>query len=247
LSFVSVFGIEVYCGRRKDFLKNIDNLLKNHLPIWIITLNTLMVEEALKNPFFMSILKANKFASHVVKFNVIDSSGIQLYILFKKLFIPERIPGIELIYDFLKIGLKRNLKFFFLGAKEEINKKAVEYLKKKFEGITISGRNHGYFKNDEEIIEKINNSETDVLFVGFDVPRQEIWIHKNLKKLKVKLVMGVGGSFDVISGRLPRAPYFLRIIGFEWFFRFLIQPWRIKRIKKLPVFFLRIFIEFLKR
>jgi len=70
---------------------------------------------------------------------------------------------------------------------------------------------------------------TDILFVAFGAPKQEIWINENLKKIPVKIAIGVGGAFDYISGRIPRAPGFVRRIGFEWLFRLANQPWRIKR------------------
>jgi N-acetylglucosaminyldiphosphoundecaprenol N-acetyl-beta-D-mannosaminyltransferase len=76
---------------------------------------------------------------------------------------------------------------------------------------------------------KIQNTVVDILFVAFGAPKQEFWINENLEKIPVKVAIGVGGAFDYISGKIPRAPGFIRNIGLEWLFRLVVQPWRIKR------------------
>lgn len=78
-------------------------------------------------------------------------------------------------------------------------------------------------------VKLLDNGKVDVLFVAFGCPKQEFWIYENLEKIPVKIAIGVGGTFDYISGKVPRAPKFIRAIGFEWLFRLIIQPWRIKR------------------
>lgn len=88
-----------------------------------------------------------------------------------------------------------------------------------------------------------NNQGIDILFVAYGFPKQEEWIYKNLPDLPVKVAMGVGGAFDYISGRVPRAPKFVRAIGLEWLFRLLVQPWRWKRQLALVKFVLLILKE----
>jgi N-acetylglucosaminyldiphosphoundecaprenol N-acetyl-beta-D-mannosaminyltransferase len=89
----------------------------------------------------------------------------------------------------------------------------------------------------------LKDKKVDILFVAFGSPKQEIWLSENLKKLPVKVAMGVGGSFDFISGRVSRAPRILRALGLEWLFRLVIQPWRIKRQLSLLAFIFLIFKE----
>ena len=155
-----------------------------------------------------------------------------------------RIPGIDLMLKICEIAENKNYKVFLLGAKPEIISLAAANIKKKFPGLNIVGLYHGYFNEEDEtkVIEKIQDAHPDILFVGLDIPRQEKWIYRNIKRLSAKVVMGVGGSFDVISGKLRRAPKWIRICGLEWFFRFLQEPWRIKRIINLPVFVYRILL-----
>jgi N-acetylglucosaminyldiphosphoundecaprenol N-acetyl-beta-D-mannosaminyltransferase len=112
-------------------------------------------------------------------------------------------------------------------------------LKKQF-CVDVVGYHHGYIFLDgkdfsEEIIDDINKKSVDILLVGLPTELQEHWIKKNIDKLNCKIVIGVGGSFDIISGRLKRAPKLFRILGLEWYFRLLQEPWRIKRILKLPL------------
>lgn len=107
----------------------------------------------------------------------------------------------------------------FLGGKGDVAKRCAECLKKKHPKLKVS------FHNEEP--GKI--PATDILFVAFGAPKQEYWITANLDKIPVRVAMGVGGAFDYISGRVPRAPKWIRNLGFEWLFRLIVQPWRLKR------------------
>ena len=153
-----------------------------------------------------------------------------------------RIPGIDLMMDMCRLAAENKLSVFLLGAKPEVIPETAVALKNRFPGLNISGFSHGYFgeKGEKEVLKEINSKKPDMLFVGLDVPRQEKWIYNNLKNISAKIVMGVGGSFDVISGKLKRAPAFMRAAGLEWLYRVAQEPWRITRIKDLPVFLIRI-------
>lgn len=128
-------------------------------------------------------------------------------------------PGIDVMGELVKMASKRGFTTGFLGGRDGVAKKTVECLRNKYPKLKVS------FHNEEQ--GKI--PATDILFVAFGAPKQEKWMAGNLKKLDVKVMMGVGGAFDYISGRVPRAPLVLRKMGLEWLFRLIIQPWRIKR------------------
>ncbi len=108
--------------------------------------------------------------------------------------------------------------------------------------LKIAGHRHGYFSSTEEkeIIREIGDLSPDILFVGLGSPRQEKWIFAHLKELNVNSALGIGGSFDVISNKLKRAPVFLRRMNLEWLYRCYQEPSRIKRIIRLPVFIFRV-------
>ncbi|MBI1919347.1 WecB/TagA/CpsF family glycosyltransferase, partial [Candidatus Microgenomates bacterium] len=94
----------------------------------------------------------------------------------------------------------------------------------------------GPSRHKNATMEQFSNETIDVLFVAFGFPKQEEWMARNIGKVPVRIMAGVGGAFDYISGAVPRAPLPIRLIGFEWLFRLIIQPWRIKRQLALLVF-----------
>lgn len=150
----------------------------------------------------------------------------------------EQIPGIDFIDDLCRIAAAASAAVFLLGAKPGVAEAAGRNLAKRHPGLKVAGARNGYFTPDEEpaVIAAIRASRAAVLLVGMSVPRQEKWIASRLESLGVPVVVGVGGSFDVIAGALRRAPRWMRARGLEWLFRLLQQPWRITRMKDLPVF-----------
>jgi N-acetylglucosaminyldiphosphoundecaprenol N-acetyl-beta-D-mannosaminyltransferase len=117
---------------------------------------------------------------------------------------------------------------FFLGSKENVIIQAVKNIQKEYPALNISGYNNGYFSADEEpgIIEKINKSKANILFVGMGFPLQEKFIIKNIDKINPNLIWNVGGLFDILSGYKPRAPRFFRKMRLEWLFRLMLEPRR---------------------
>jgi len=144
----------------------------------------------------------------------------------------------------LNLAAEKNHGVFFFGASKENIKYAAENIKKNYPDLNIKGFRSGYFDQSIEtaVIEEINSSGSDILFVGLSTPMQELWIGRNLDKIKCRIVMGVGGSFDVLSGRLISAPGWMRACGLEWLFRALQEPVRFYRILKIPVFLLKAFL-----
>lgn len=156
-------------------------------------------------------------------------------------FFSETIKGSSVFKNFC---LQSNAKIFLLGGEEITNKKTKEFFTKKC--INIVGNNSANINknNDDEIINEINNSKAEIVFVAFGAPKQERWIIENMKKTPlVKIFMGVGGSFDFIAGKIDRAPVFIQKIGFEWLWRLIKEPKRIKRILNAIFIFPREFTK----
>lgn len=146
------------------------------------------------------------------------------------------ISGSDLIEDLCKFGVKNNEKFFFLGGWKNRAKESGKVLSKKFEGLKYDfSPGEPMIKNDE-VIKKINEFRPDYLLVAYGMKRQEEWIEKNLKNLNVKVIVGVGRSFDYYSGALKRAPVWVRKMGFEWLFSLIKEPGRWRRQLVLPKF-----------
>ena len=142
--------------------------------------------------------------------------------------IPERVAGIDLFQNIVRMASERNYKLYFLGAKEEVVTKVVDLFESKYPRLQVAGFRNGYFneKEEKEIVEDIHRSKADVLFVAMGSPNKEIFLNKYINDMAVPFVMGVGGSFDVVAGKTKRAPLWMQKIGLEWFYRFLCEPQR---------------------
>lgn len=150
----------------------------------------------------------------------------------------ERVPGVELMEAICRESGKRGIKIFLYGAKEEVNAEAVKRLQERYPDIVVAGRQNGYLPEErfDELVTRINSSGADVLFLGLGSPRQENWINRYGDSLKVGLCMGVGGSFDALTGKVKRAPLSWRRMNLEWLYRLLQQPTRFSRQLNLFVF-----------
>lgn len=146
--------------------------------------------------------------------------------------VKERVTGIDLMEDVLAMAHQENFKVYFLGAKEETVKALVSNYSETYGENIISGYRNGYFndKDEPEIVNRIIQSHPQILFVAMPSPKKENFLYKYRKDLsEINFIMGVGGSFDVLAGKVRRAPIWLQKIGMEWFYRFIQEPrkmWR---------------------
>lgn len=141
----------------------------------------------------------------------------------------ERVAGIDLMVNLVQLAHQKNYKIFFFGAQEEVVKKVVDIYSDQFSPNIIAGYRNGYFKKEEEesIAREIGESGANILFVAISSPTKENFLYENKGLLqKVNFVMGVGGSFDVIAGKVKRAPIWMQKVGLEWFYRFAQEPQR---------------------
>ena len=141
----------------------------------------------------------------------------------------ERVAGIDLMENLVELAYKKNFKIFFFGAKEEVVSSVVKKYKIKYSKDIIAGYRNGYFKKEDEvnIAKQISASGADILFVAISSPTKENFLYDNKEALEgVNFIMGVGGSFDVVSGLVKRAPLWMQKIGMEWFYRFAQEPKR---------------------
>jgi N-acetylglucosaminyldiphosphoundecaprenol N-acetyl-beta-D-mannosaminyltransferase len=156
-----------------------------------------------------------------------------------------RVPGVELMHNICDLAAKRGYKVFVYGAKEEVSREACEKLLLLYPGLHIVGRANGYVKANEmsQLIEQINCSQAQILFLALGSPTQEKWLAENKRKLKnVRVCQGIGGTLDTITGTVKRAPEFWCNCNLEWFYRLACEPKRIKRQKVLPIFAAKVLI-----
>ena len=142
--------------------------------------------------------------------------------------IPERVAGIDVFTELVKLSAEKGYRPFFFGATEEVVKSVVQKFQKEYPKLEIAGYRNGYFNDGDskKIATEIKESRADILFVAFSSPKKEYWINEYLDYMKIPFVMGVGGSFDVIAGKTKRAPVWMQKCGLEWFFRFIQEPIR---------------------
>ena len=157
----------------------------------------------------------------------------------------ERVTGVELLEALMAEADRRRWIVYLLGAHPEVISLAAEKLAERYPGARVVGHRDGYFRQDEEeqIVQEIAEKQPHLLFVALGAPRQEQWMAKYRDQLNASLMMGVGGSFDVISGKVKRAPAIWQKLHLEWFYRLMCQPSRWKRQVAIPRFVLTVLRE----
>lgn len=142
--------------------------------------------------------------------------------------LPERVAGIDIFTELVRISSEKGYKPYFFGAKEEVVEEVVRRFKEKYPNLEVAGYRNGYFPQEEskKIAEDIQKSSADILFVAFSSPMKEFWIREHMNIMKVPFAMGVGGSFDVVAGKTTRAPKWMQKSGLEWLHRFIQEPRR---------------------
>jgi N-acetylglucosaminyldiphosphoundecaprenol N-acetyl-beta-D-mannosaminyltransferase len=167
----------------------------------------------------------------VINSDIINADGMSIVwaARFLGYNIPERVAGIDLMENLIRLAHKKGYSCFFLGARKQVVEKIINVYSSKYSKKIIAGFRNGYFdeQDEREIIKKIKESDANFLFVAITSPKKEIFLNKYKNELKnINLIMGVGGSFDVIAGTVKRAPKYIQDLGLEWFYRFAQEPKR---------------------
>ncbi len=197
--------------------------------------------------------KDKELFESVVNADIINADGIAVVWASKLLGepLPERVTGIDLMQNLVKLAHEKGYKIFFFGAREEVVKKVVEKYSKEYSPDIIAGYRNGYYSEEEEplIAKQIAESGANILFVAISSPKKEKFLYKYKNILKnINFIMGVGGSFDVVAGKVKRAPKWMQKLGLEWFYRFLQEPRRMWKRAFIDnfIFVYYVFVEFIK-
>ena len=201
----------------------------------IVAPNVEFIMQAQKDKEFFDILQTAELATP-------DSVGVILAGKLQKKPFKQRIPGQAYFRKILETAEKEGWTVYLLGGKGDIPQRAKQNVEKLYPKLKIVGYHEGYFEEDTEevVIEEINKLKPNILFVALGAPRQEKWIAKHRKELKVDVAAGQGGTFDYEAGNIKRAPKWIQKIGMEWLWRLILQPSRIKRMIVLPVYLFKI-------
>lgn len=232
---VDILGIPVDSITMSEAIAIFKGFLEEKRAHSIYTPNAEIMMAAQRDPELKDILKKADLL-------VADGAGV---VLASKLLgrpVPEKVSGLDLVKLTFKELAPLGVKYFLLGSKPGVAEAAAENIIARYPGIVIAGLRDGYFKaeDEEDILNTINSSGADILIVCLGAPKQEKWIHENKDKLKVRICIGVGGTLDVLSGKVVPAPEFMRRHGFEWLYRLYREPRRARRMLDLPRFVLRV-------
>ena len=201
----------------------------------VVTANAEIIYRASKNEDMKAIINQAQMVTA-------DGSGVVW--ASKQLGEPlaDRVTGIDLVNSICAASAQYGWKLYILGSAPGVADTAAKNICEKYLGCNIIGTHHGYFDAQEEqnILAELRELKPDVLFVALGAPRQEYWIAEHIKALGIPVGMGIGGSMDVLSGNVKRAPEWMQKMSLEWLYRFLIQPTRFKRMLALPKFMLAV-------
>lgn len=157
----------------------------------------------------------------------IDGMGVVWGARFCGHVVPERVAGVDLFHALLALSAEKGYPVFLLGATEEVVTETARRVQRLYPGLPLAGYHHGYFWDDEAaMVEQIKASGARLLFVAITSPKKENFINRWREQLGVDFVMGVGGTFDVVAGKVKRAPLWMQRAGLEWFYRVLQEPGR---------------------
>ncbi len=231
-----VLGVKVHTLTFEQTINRIQQYIEGRKPRMVITLGTEMVMMAQKNEEFISVVNGCDLICA-------DAVGIVWALRRKGFPIEEKVAGIDILEKLCSLSGTKGWRLYFLGAGEGIAEEAVQNLQKRYPDMIVAGVSHGFFTDDDAIVEKIRASSPDILFIALGSPKQEFWFVKHGEKLGVPVGIGVGGSFDVLSGKLKRSPQWMIKFGLEWLYRLYLQPWRWKRMLVLPLFVFNVLLK----
>ena len=223
---------KLYNKDEDSFYEILEKNLKNNKRMFIVTSNpeTFMISE-----------NDNKMQELLLDKNTIlvpDGIGIVKAARMINYDVKERITGIDIANKLIELGNSLNKKIYFFGAKPEVIESLNNLISEKYPNLKIVGSKDGYVKDKDKVFDEIAELEPDIILVAMGIPLQEKLIYKHLNKFKKGIFVGVGGSFDVISGHKKRAPKIFIKLNLEWLYRILKEPSRIKRFYDSNVKFL---------
>lgn len=243
MNSVEILGTRVNPVTKSELISEINRaVVERQSSQFMLAMNPIKIILAQKNPVFRDYIRTATCAFP-------DAIGLIVALRLLKGIRVKRIPGFELMFDILEIANRHSLKVALVGASPSSMAIAEQKLKLAYPNARFVVTQHGYFTDQErgQVIDSVIASNPDVLFVGMGVIKQEALIVEIREKKAIPLCMTLGGSFDVISNRSPRAPQWLCSIGLEWLYRLIRQPFRWRAMLPLPVFAAQVIRSYLKR
>lgn len=231
---VDVLSIPFINTTKDQLVKDMNQRISRNEKTFVVTANPEIVEYANAHQEYKDILMN---ADYIVP----DGIGIIMASKLMKQPLVERITGFDLLHDLLKLADQHAYRVYFLGAEQNVIEKAAGILQRDYPNMTLAGYHHGYISvDDAELAASIAAVKPDIIITALGFPRQEEWVTLHNPLFEKGLFMGVGGSFDVIAGKVNRAPAIWQKLNLEWMYRLIQQPSRWKRMLVLPKFALKV-------
>jgi len=216
-------------------VERIASFIKEGSPHHVITLNAEIIYRALDEHRLMAVIN---------RADLVTPDGAGVVWAAKRLGqpVPERVAGIDLVQALFQRGKREGWRFFFYGAAPGVAKEAARRAAAAHPGLQVAGTAHGYLspKDQLQLVEQIKEAKPHILLVALGAPKQEYWIKENMAALGVPVCIGVGGSLDVLAGKVKRAPKILQKLKLEWLYRLIANPRRTGRMLALPRFVLAV-------
>lgn len=237
---VDILGVEVTNTTMAETLDWVVGAARTRPPSFLAFVNSDCLNQAVEDPDYLGALRRTERV-------VPDGIGMRLAARFQGYDIAENVNGTDMLPLLCDRAVAEGLSLFFLGARPGIAQAAADVMREQHPGLSVAGVRDGYFspEDDDAVVAEVNASGADVLLVAFGAPRQEAWLDDHRDDLDIGVAMGVGGLFDFYSGRIPRAPVWVREVGMEWIWRLAQEPGRLWRryLVGNPLFLRRTYTE----
>lgn len=235
LNSIELLGMRVDRVDMDGALALVERFIAEGSPRHIVTADASMVITASEDPEFARIVAAS---------DLVTPDGMGIVWATKRLGTPvtAKVSGVDLSARCCALSAEKGWRVFFFGAGPGVAEEAAARMRARFPGANIVGFRDGFFKPDDEpqIVEQIRAAKPDILLVALGIPKQEKFIDRHKQALGVPVCIGVGGTLDVFSGSVKRAPVWMQNVGLEWLYRLASNPKKISKVKMLPVFARRV-------
>ncbi len=235
---INILGVHIDRLTQAQALEKLTGFLATPQTDYVFTPNSEIIQMAYKDTAFAALLNS-------ASMNTADGIGVVYASKILGMPLKERVAGFDLMCAFMGVCEEKGARVFLFGSKEGVAKEAADELMRRHPRLNICGMRNGYFtaEDNNSIIEEMNAANPDVILVCLGAPKQEKWIFDNAAKLSAKILMGCGGSLDVLAGRVERAPEKWQKAGLEWAYRLKKEPKRFWRMTALPKFGLTVLFK----
>jgi N-acetylglucosaminyldiphosphoundecaprenol N-acetyl-beta-D-mannosaminyltransferase len=234
LTQARILGVRIDCLDTEETLERIEGFVGSGRLHQVATVNPEFVMRAQKDREFARVLEASDLC-------LPDGTGVVWALRRQGCALREPVAGTDLVEPLAALCARQGHRLFLLGARPGVADELAARLAAANSGLRVAAYSGDPdASSDQESVRRISDHRTDVLLVAYGAPTQELWIDRLRPRLTASVAMGVGGAFDYLTGRVPRAPEWMRRAGLEWLHRLAIQPWRFRRMTVLPLYALKV-------